>query len=271
VDERLHKLLAQHGIGSRREVEAWIREGRVLVNGRPAEIGQKVAPGDRIAVDGRDVTRRLATNKALQVLVYHKPSGEMSRGGRGDERAGVEERLPGLRSGRWVAVNALGYGEDGLLLLTNDGALAAAAGRRGRDWPVEYRVRALQPRGAGDWPELPRQVIAGKEVIDLEAAEMAGQGASNAWFRIACARSIPRGGVRALFDAAGLKVNRVMLVRWGPFALPRDLPRGRHRELTQAELEPLLELTGRARESSASRATGRRKAPSRGRRRPTGR
>jgi len=271
MDERLHKLLAQHGIGSRREVEAWIREGRVLVNGRPAEVGQKVVPGDRIAVDGRDVTRRLATNKALKVLVYHKPSGEMSRGGQGDERAGVEERLPGLRSGRWVAVNALGYGEDGLLLLTNDGTLAAEAGRRGRDWPVEYRVRALQPKGGGEWPELPRQVVAGQEVIDLEAAELAGQGTSNAWYRVACTRSIPRGGVRSLFDAAGLKVNRVMLVRWGPFTLPRDLPRGRHRELTRAESEPLLELTGRTRESSPVRPAGRRRPPGRGRRRPTGR
>jgi 23S rRNA pseudouridine2605 synthase len=271
MDERLHKLLAQHGIGSRREVEAWIREGRVLVNGQPAEIGQKVTSRDRITVDGRDVTRRLATNKALKVLVYHKPSGEMSRSRQGDERAGVEERLPGLRAGRWVAVNALGYGEDGLLLLTNDGALAAEAGRRGRDWPVEYRVRALQPRGSADWPELPRQLVVGQQLIDLEAVELAGQGTSNAWFRVACAHSIPRGGVRALFDAAGLKVNRVMLVRWGPFALPRDLPRGRHRELAQAEFEPLLELTGRAGESTASRAAGGRKAPSRGRRRPTGR
>ena len=136
MDERLHKLLAQHGLGSRRQVESWITEGRVLVNGRPAEIGQRVRTGDKIVVDGRDVTKRLHAPTELQVIVYHKPSGELLRRQAGDEREGVEMRLPALRSGRWLPVNALGFGEDGLLLMTSDGSLMSAVTRKAAEIPV---------------------------------------------------------------------------------------------------------------------------------------
>jgi len=120
LSERLHKLLAQHGIGSRRQVEAWIREGRVLVNGRPAEIGHALQEGERVIVDGKDVTRLLAVDRKLQVILYHKPTGEMLRSRAGDDRESVEMKLPALHAGRWVAVNALGFGEDGLLILSSE-------------------------------------------------------------------------------------------------------------------------------------------------------
>jgi len=94
LEERLHKLLAQHGIGSRRQVEAWIREGRVLVNGKPAEIGQRVGSRDRVVVDGRDVSKRLAVRATLRVILYHKPSGEMSRSREGDDRAASKSACP---------------------------------------------------------------------------------------------------------------------------------------------------------------------------------
>lgn len=248
MDERLHKLLAQHGIGSRRQVEAWIEAGRVLVNGAPAVIGQRVGPRDRIVVDGRDVTRRLAGVRSLRAIVYHKPSGEMSRHREGDERVAVDTRLPTLRAGRWLPVNSLGYGEDGLLVLTSDGALAAAAAKRGRALPVEYRARALRPRNAESWPMLPDAVDVAGERVTFSAVERLEGGTTNAWFRITAERALPRGAVRALFDAAGLKLNRVMLVRWGPIVLPRDLPRGRSRDLAGVELDALLELAGRTRD-----------------------
>jgi 23S rRNA pseudouridine2605 synthase len=269
VDERLHKLLAQRGVGSRRQVESWIREGRILVNGRPAEIGQKVSMRDRVVLDGRDITKRLKARQERRVIVYHKPSGEMLRARAGDERAAVEERLPGPRGGRWIAINALGYGEDGLLVLSNDGTLASAAARRTRAWPVEYRVRVLRPRDREDWPSVPSEIDVEGEHVAFKEIERSGEGVSNAWFRIAADQALPRGAVRALFDAAGLKVNRVMLVRWGPFSLPRDLPRGRHRELSAEELLPLLDAAG-LEAPSAARSKG---APTRSatQRRPTAR
>jgi 23S rRNA pseudouridine2605 synthase len=244
LDERLHKLLARHGLGSRRQVEMWIREGRVLVNGRPAVIGQQVRRSDRIIVDGRDVTRKLAAKSALSVIVCHKPTGEMSRSREGDDRAGVDARLPSLRAGRWLPVNALGFGEEGLLVLTNDGTLAAAVARRGRSQPVEYRVRVVRPRETDRWPVLPVEVELEGERCAFSGVERLEGVGTNVWFRITAERPLPRGAVRALFDSAGLTVSRILLVRWGPLVLPRDLPRGRSRDLTGPELATLLELAG---------------------------
>ena len=245
MSERLHKLLAQHGLGSRRQVEAWIREGRVLVNGRPAEIGQHLQTGDKVIVDGRDVTRLLATAQRLRVLLYHKPTGEMLKRQEGDDREDIESRLPKLHAGRWVAVNALGYGEDGLLIMTSDGPFASVIAKRGHELAVEYRVRALKPALGDDWPEMPTTVELDSGTVQFSAVEPAGAGATNMWFRVAADRTLPRGAIRALFDNAGLKISRVMLVQWGPMKLPRDLPRGRCRELSGADLDALTELAGR--------------------------
>jgi 23S rRNA pseudouridine2605 synthase len=257
LEERLHKLLAQHGIGSRRQVEAWIREGRVLVNGKPAEIGQRVSPRDRVVVDGRDVSKRLAVRTELRVIVYHKPTGEMSRSREGDDRAGVEDRLPSLRAGRWLPVNSLAYGEDGLLILTNDGTLASAIRRNAETLPVEYRARALRPRDDEAWPDMPLEIdVEGEPVVFTAVERIEGEG-TNVWFRVAADRPVRRGAVRALFDGVGLKLSRVMLVNWGPVALPRDLPRGRSRDLAGSELDALLALAGRTpsreRDGKASR------------------
>lgn len=257
MDERLHKVLASHGIGSRRQVEDWIRAGRVLVNGRPAELGQRVGPTDRVSVDGRDLSRRLAAAPALRVIVYHKPGGEMSRGGeQGDDRDAAVARLPSLRSGRWLPVNALGFGEEGLLVLSSDGSLAPAISRSRASLPVEYRVRVLRPRADHAWPEMPQTVDTDGEIVEFATIERQEGAGTNVWFRVAAERPPPRGALRALFDRAGLKVSRVILVRWGPLSLPRDLPRGRSRDLRPEELDLLLALAGRAR-PAATRATGR--------------
>ncbi len=245
MDERLHKLLAQHGIGSRRQVEEWIRAGRVLVNGRPAEVGQRVRPSDRITVDGRDVSKRIATTQSLRVILYHKPGGEMTRAREGDDRTDIETRLPSLRSGRWLPINPLGFGEEGLLVLSNDGTLAAAIARNTGPQPVEYRVRVLRPREADDWPVMPLQVDLDGEALAFSAVERLEGAGTNVWFRVAAERPLRRGALRALFDGVGLKVSRTLLVSWGPLALPRDLPRGRSRDADGPQLDALLALAGR--------------------------
>ncbi len=272
MEERLHKLLAQHGIGSRRQVEAWIREGRVLVNGKPAGIGQRVGPRDRVIVDGRDVSKRLAVRSELRVIVYHKPSGEMSRSREGDDRSGVEDRLPSLRAGRWLPVNSLAFGEDGLLILTSDGTLASAIRRNAETLPVEFRVRVLKPRDDEGWPDMLLEIDVEGEPVQFTAVERIEGAGTNVWFRVTADQPVRRGAVRALFDGAGLKVSRVMLVKWGPVALPRDLPRGRSRDLEGPELDALLALAGRAKTQERARAAGR---PPRGKKparsRPPGR
>ncbi len=276
MEERLHKLLAQHGIGSRRQVETWIREGRVLVNGKPAEIGQRVGPRDRVVVDGRDVSKRLAVRSELRVIVYHKPSGEMSRSREGDDRSGVEDRLPSLRAGRWLPVNSLAFGEDGLLILSNEGTLAPAVRRNAQTLPVEYRVRVLKPRDDEGWPDMPLEIDVEGEPVRFTAAERIDGAGTNVWFRVTADNPVGRGAIRALFDGAGLKVSRVMLVQWGPVALPRDLPRGRSRDLAGPELEALLALAGRGKTDeraggTGSQKRGRKPARSRSSGRPTAR
>lgn len=261
--ERLHKLLARHGLGSRRQVEDWIREGRVLVNGQPAGIGAQYEPGDKVVVDGRDVSRLLTREQRLRVIAYHKPSGEMLRRASGDDRDEVVANLPRLHGGRWIPINSLGYGEDGLLVLTNDGSLASAIARRGRELPVEYRVRALRPAGTLDWPEVPTEIEVEDQPVVFTAVERAGTEALNEWFRVAAERAVPRGAVRALFDAAGLKISRVLLVQWGALQLSRDLPRGRTRDIEGAELESLLALAGRTAVKPERMARTRGSAPKR--------
>ena len=265
MDERLHKLLAQHGIGSRRQVETWIREGRVLVNGKPAEIGQRVGPRDRVVVDGRDVSKRLAARSELRVILYHKPSGEMSRSREGDDRSGVEDRLPSLRAGRWLPVNSLAFGEDGLLILTSDGTLAPAVRRNAETLPVEYRVRVLKPRDDESWPDMPREIDVEGEPVQFAAVERIEGAGTNVWFRVTADQPVRRGAVRALFDGTGLKVSRVMLVKWGPVALPRSLPRSRSRPLEGEELDALYALAGRSRqqEKTERKRRGPRQAPDR--------
>jgi 23S rRNA pseudouridine2605 synthase len=269
LSERLHKLLAQHGLGSRRQVESWIRDGRVLVNGRPAVIGQPVHPGDRVVLDGRDVTRLLAVERKLQVILYHKPTGEMLRRRAGDEREGIEMHLPALHAGRWVAVNALGYGEDGLLILANEGPFALAVARRGHELAVEYRVRALRPGADEEWPEMPLEVDVGRETVQFAAVERAGSSGTNMWFKVTSERTLPRGAIRALFDAAGLKISRTMLVKWGPIALPRDLPRGRSRPVALPDLDALMQLAGRLKEEPVRKPRATKRPPPDRRRKPS--
>jgi 23S rRNA pseudouridine2605 synthase len=203
------------------------------------------------------VSKRLAVRTELRVIVYHKPTGEMSRSREGDDRAGVEDRLPSLRAGRWLPVNSLAYGEDGLLILTNDGTLASAIRRNAETLPVEYRARALRPRDDEAWPDMPLEIdVEGEPVVFTAVERIEGEG-TNVWFRVAADRPVRRGAVRALFDGVGLKLSRVMLVNWGPVALPRDLPRGRSRDLDGSELDALLALAGRTpsreRDGKASR------------------
>ena len=272
MSERLHKLLAQHGIGSRRQVEAWIREGRVLVNGRPAEIGHALQEGERVIVDGKDVTRLLAVDRKLQVILYHKPTGEMLRSRAGDDRESVEMNLPALHAGRWVAVNALGFGEDGLLILASEGKFALAIARHNHEIPVEYRVRALRPSQDEAWPEMPTAVDVEGQTATFRAVEPAGTSGTNMWFKVTSDRTLPRGAIRALFDSAGLKISRAMLVKWGPIALPRDLPRGRSRALEGEELDSLYALAGRDRSDTGLKPRPRpRPAPDRRRKKATAR
>lgn len=249
MSERLHKLLAQHGLGSRREIEKWMQEGRVLLNNRPAQPGDRYSEGDRVVVDGKDVTARLRIQPPPQVLIYHKPQGQpITPTSEDDERdaeaKSVMESLPSLRGARWLVINTMQPGDSGLLLLTNDGRLADALRRRAESTPAAYVARVLVPFPEFDIESIPRIVQYDDEAIEFESVEPAGGEGTNRWFLVKSHRSHRRAAVRALFESRGLKVSRVVQVRYADLELPRDLPRGRHRALTDKQVAALYAYAG---------------------------
>lgn len=236
--ERLHKLLAQSGLGSRREMEELIAAGRVSVNGQPAQVGLSVSPGERVKVNGKLVHLKFS-NRLPRVIMYHKPEGEIVSRDDPDHRPTVFTSLPRMTGGRWVAVGRLDFNTSGLLLFTTSGELANRLMHPRYNLVREYAVRIL-----GELPEDARQrLLDGVELDDGPAQfstfeDAGGQGA-NHWYRVSLFEGRNR-EVRRMFEAVGMVVSRLMRVRYGPFLLPPNLKRGQVRELTEFEVQRLL-------------------------------
>lgn len=238
ASERLHKVLAQAGIGSRREMEAWIAEGRVQVNGEPAHVGQSVGPRDRVKVNGRLVNLHFSS-RLPRVILYHKPEGEIVSRDDPEGRPNVFANLPRLRGGRWVAVGRLDLNTSGLILFTTSGELANQLMHPGSELLREYAVRVLGELSI----ETQRQLLDGVMLEDGPAQfasleDGGGQGA-NHWYRVSLYEGRNR-EVRRMFEAVGSKVSRLMRVRYGPFLLPPWLKRGQSRELEEADVKRLM-------------------------------
>jgi 23S rRNA pseudouridine2605 synthase len=237
--ERLQKRLAAAGLGSRREIERWIEAGRVTVNGRVAGLGDKAGPADRIEVDGKPVAGRARSR--TRVLLYHKPEGELVTRRDTEGRRTVFERLPRLDGGKWIAVGRLDLNSAGLLLFTDSGDLANRLMHPRHGIAREYAVRVR-----GDvTPDVRDRLLAGIRLPDgmakFDAIEATGKpSGANRWYRVALREGRNR-EVRRLFEAVGLAVSRLLRVRFGGVALPRDLRPGRWRELDAAGVVQLVE------------------------------
>ena len=234
---KLHKLLADAGLGSRREMEELIIAGRVSVNGQPAHIGQRISSQDQIRVNGRPL-RRGAAALETRILIYHKPPGEICSRDDPGQRTTVFERLPRLKGARWVGVGRLDFNTEGLLIFTTSGELANKLMHPRYGWEREYAVRVL---GRID-EEARAALLAGVELEDGMASvksieELGGEGA-NAWYRIVIGEGRNR-EVRRLIEAVGATVSRLVRVRFGPVALPHGLSRGRWTELDQNDVRAL--------------------------------
>lgn len=234
---RLHKVLADAGYGSRRELEEWIVAGRVSVNGMPAGVGQKVGPGDRVKINGKLVNLRF-TERAPRVLIYHKPEGEIVSRDDPEGRPSVFERLPILRKGRWIAIGRLDFNTSGLLLFTNNGELANRMMHPRYELEREYAVRVI-----GELTDEQIETLkTGVALEDGEArfssvADGGGEG-SNHWYRVTISEGRNR-EVRRMFEAIGLTVSRLMRVRYGPVQLPRQLKRGNWAEMQDGDVRAL--------------------------------
>jgi 23S rRNA pseudouridine2605 synthase len=244
--ERLHKVLANAGIGSRRDMEDWIISGRVSVNGQPAHIGQLVGKGDRVKVNGKLINLRFDPDRLPKVLMYHKQEGEIVSKSDPEGRPTVFENLPRMRGGRWINVGRLDFNTSGLLLFTTSGELANRLMHPRYQIMREYAVRVL-----GELQDDARhQLLDGVPLEDGEARfttmEDAGGEGANHWFRVTLAEGKNR-EVRRMFEAVGVTVSRLMRVRYGPLILPPGLKRGRVQELNEAQVQALMEAVGMGR------------------------
>ena len=260
-DEKLQKILARAGLGSRRTLETWIEAGRVSVNGRRARLGDRAGPSDLIRVDGRSVEAWRTRPGRPRVLRYHKPPGEVCTRRDPEGRRTVFEHLPGIRLGRWICVGRLDVNTTGLLLFTNDGALANALMHPAGGIVREYAVRVY---GALDEQVLER-LRSGVELDDgmgrFDSLTDAGGEGRNHWYQVSVAEGRNR-LVRRLWQSQGVEVSRLIRVHFGPIDLPRRLRPGRWDELDDESKAALFQAAGLALPERTSGPAG--SAPSRG-------
>lgn len=232
MPERVQKVLAHAGLGARRKIEAWIKDGKVLHNGEVLQLGAKVEPPCLLEVNGRAI-HIPATHVQTQVLLYHKPCGEICTHDDPAGRATIFQHLPPTPNGRWLSVGRLDVNTSGLILLTNDGNLAAHLMHPRYGWTREYLVRVY---GAIK-PEQYHQLVKGVELEDgmacFKSLELISERGMNRWFRVTLAEGRNR-EVRRMWAHIGAQVNRLMRIRYGPLCLPRNLGPGQWRAVDQA-------------------------------------
>ncbi|MEG3156946.1 pseudouridine synthase, partial [Lysobacter zhanggongensis] len=247
LEERLHKVLAQAGLGSRRALEQRIADGLVKVNGEVAQVGMSIGSGDKVELDGRQFVAS-ALVEPSRVLMYNKPEGEVTTREDPEGRPTIFEALPALKGARWIAIGRLDINTTGLLLLTTDGELANALMHPSFEVEREYVCRVRAPEGQDRVPDnIPDRLKRGVALDDgpakFDDIERIGGTDSHDWFRVVVKEGRNR-EVRRLWESQGCQVSRLKRIRYGEVALPRELLRGQSQELAGERVEKLRKDLG---------------------------
>ena len=239
---KLHKVLAQSGIGSRRDMEQFITDGKVTVNGEVAHTGQRISFGDEVRVAGRVVKLRIAPPPA-RVIAYHKPAGEVVTMDDPQQRPTVFRRLPRLQHGKWQSVGRLDINTEGLLLFTNSGDLANKLMHPRFGVEREYAVRVLGTLDLESREKLLAGVVIDGQPAQFKSIEDGGGEGANRWYRVVITEGRNR-EVRKLFDAVGMAVSRLIRIRYGSVVLPKGLRRSVWVDLDENDVRRLRQLAG---------------------------
>ncbi len=231
---RLQKLLASAGLGSRRTMEQWIRAGRITIGGRVAQLGDRAVPGDEVRLDGTRVALAPEAPHPRELLLYHKPVGEVTTRSDPQGRPTVFDRLPAPRHGRWIVVGRLDVNTSGLLLFTTDGELAHRLMHPSAEIEREYRVRVRGRPGAKAIEALTRGVELEDGLARFERIVADRSGGSHSRYRVVLKEGRNR-EVRRMWSAVGHEVSRLMRIRYGPLELPESLRPGSWRSADAAE------------------------------------
>lgn len=247
MSEKLQKVLAARGLGSRREIERWIADGRVTVDNRTAQLGDRVTGEERIRVDGKLVSGKA---QAHQYLLYNKPEGEICSRDDPEGRPTVFEKLPRLKNQRWVSVGRLDFNTSGLLLFTTDGTLANKLMHPSSNIEREYAVRVLGNVSDGSLDNMLQGVLLEDGIYrftDIQRAAYAEDhsGSANQWFYVVLMEGKNR-EVRRLWESQGHTVSRLKRVRFGSFFIPSSVRAGQFTELKPKDIKELYVMAGLA-------------------------
>ncbi|MDO3722045.1 pseudouridine synthase [Marinobacter sp. chi1] len=241
--ERIQKLLARAGVGSRREIEGWMSQGRLMVNGQPVAPGQKATVDDRFELDGKRLEVSSAAEVVRRVLIYNKPEGEVTSRKDPEGRPTVFDRLPRLKEQRWVSIGRLDINTTGLVLFTTDGELANRLMHPSNEIDREYAVRVFGEVDDAMIERLLEGVLLDDGMAKFTDVSPAGGSGMNRWFHVTLLEGRNR-EVRRLWESQGVRVSRLKRVRYGPIFLPSRLTLGKWEELDQKGVDALSRAVG---------------------------
>jgi len=243
MSEKLQKILARAGVGSRREMESWISQGRISVDGKVAKLGDRAEPDTTLRVDGKVIHVPEMSDVVCRVIAYNKPEGEICSAKDPEGRPTVFERLPKTRNGRWIAVGRLDINTTGLLLFTNDGELANRLMHPSYELGREYAVRVFGEVDEAMIKRMQEGVMLEDGLAKFDAIRSGGGEGINRWFHVALHEGRNR-EVRRLWESQEVQVSRLIRIRYGDMELPKGLPLGAWNELELAAVNQLREAVG---------------------------